>query len=187
MRLIRLIKTVGILLTLMLLAGCGNANPATDAKSPTVPKSEQAAPSAPGGGSSASTGQGGGKSSESAPVAAPTLPGDVAALKAALGEQTPLHYKIVVADTPGGSDKTAYLDLMLGDKGYPGNNELLLVIFPNDNHDIRFAMGAFLFEKKVSVESMLAMVRSHYLPRASTGDPSGGLADLIRAINQQVK
>lgn len=116
------------------------------------------------------------------------MPGDMAALRAALGEGTALNYRIIVTDAPKGVDKTQYLDEMLAAKGwYPGKNELLLLVFPKDNFDIRFAMGALLFEKKVSVQAMLDLVRDNYFPKARTGDPATGLADLVRAVNQQVK
>ncbi len=117
----------------------------------------------------------------------PTFPGDMQALEAALAEPSPLTYKIMSIDTPKGTDLDAYLDLYLEQKGSPSRNEIWLLIFPNDNHNIRFVMGALLFEKKVSVQRMLEVVRGDYLPQARTGDPATGLATLIRSVNQSVK
>lgn len=196
MRHTRFIQAVALVLGLAIwLTGCGSG-----AKSPepgAVPaaggKGEQTAPVSTGGqsGSSPSAGQNTTGGQTTTPALAPGLPeiaGEMAILRAAMGEPSPLTYKISIADAPKGADKNAYLDQMLASMGgYPGKNEVLLLLFPEDNYDIRFAMGSFLFEKKVSVESMLNMVRSHYLTKARTGDPAGGLADLIRAANQQVK
>lgn len=169
----------------MLLTACGQgAQPLSGESRPPVPQSEPAAPDTSGGSrTSAPT-----ANQEPAPTQElPQIAGDMAALKAALGESTPIRYRIAAATAPRGADKTAYLEEMLGEKGYPGKNEVLLLVFPQDHYDIRFAMGALLFEKKLSVQSMLDLVRSHYFPKARAGDPAGGLADLIRAVNSQVK
>ncbi|MFZ5823635.1 MAG: TPM domain-containing protein [Bacillota bacterium] len=193
MRQLRLIQVVALVLGLAIfVTGCGTKQPAAGGTSPTGGKGEQTAPATPGQqtGSNPAGGQSGSNQPPSTTPTAPALPkvaGDMAALEAAYAQPSPLTYKIAIADAPKGADKTAYLDEMLGDKGYPDKNQVLLLIFPEDNNDIRFAMGALLFEKKVSVESMLNMVRTHYLPKARQGDPAGGLADLIRAVNQQVK
>jgi len=118
----------------------------------------------------------------------PDLPGDTASLKEALKAETPVTYTIIVADdAPREMDKTLYLDQMLTERGYPKKNEILLVIFPQDNHNIRFALGALVFDRKISLESMLEMVQNQYLTRSRRGDPAGGLAALITAINEKVK
>lgn len=101
--------------------------------------------------------------------------------------KSPITYSIVVANVPKGTDINRYLDQMLDDRGYPAMDEVLLVIFPNDNYNIRFAMGGMLFDKKISLQAMLEMVQNQYLTKARNGDPSRGLADLIIAINQQVE
>jgi len=117
----------------------------------------------------------------------PTFPGDMQALEGALSEPSPLTYKLIPVDTPKGTDLNAYLDFYIEQNGSPGKNEVWLLIFPNDGHNMRFVMGALLFEKKVTVEQMLDLARNHYFPKARTGDPAAGLADLIRSVNQIVK
>lgn len=117
----------------------------------------------------------------------PSLPGDMPALREALKAETPVTYTIVVANAPREVDKTAYLDQILEERGYPGRNEVLLVIFPEDNYNIRFAMGALLFDQKISLQQMLDMVQNQYLTRARQGDPAGGLAALVDAINAKAK
>ncbi|MFZ5815639.1 MAG: hypothetical protein ACOY93_10115 [Bacillota bacterium] len=179
----RLLRAAALLVGLaMLITGCSSSRstqavePVVTRETPTIAPAEKPSHSTPAAGSTAE------EASE-----LPQLPGDMAALKAALAEASPITYRIEVANVPRGVDKTAHLDAMLGSQGYPGKNEVLLLIFPADNHDIRFAMGALLFEKKISVESMLGMVRQHYFTKVRSGDPAGGLADLIRAVNQAVK
>ena len=117
----------------------------------------------------------------------PDLPGDKDALRTALEAESPITYTIIIADAPREMDKTAYLDQMLAEQGYPRKNEILLVIFPADNHNIRFAMGALVFDRKISLQQMLEMVQNEYLPRSRRGDPAGGLAALINAINEKVQ
>lgn len=195
MRQTRLIQAAALVLGLvLLLTGCVSQPPAAgETKNPPASSGKPNAPASPGkasdsnpAGDQNNTGE---DQENNAPsITLPELAGDMPGLQGALMEPSPLTYKIAVAEAPKGADKTAYLDQMLAaQKGYPGKNEILLLIFPQDNNDIRFAMGAFLFEKKVSVESMLQMVRSHYFPKARVGDPAGGLADLVRAVNQAVK
>lgn len=120
-------------------------------------------------------------------ITVPDLPGDMASLRESLAAETSVGYTIVVADAPREVDKTVYLDQMLEERGYPGKNEVLLVIFPADNYNIRFAMGVWVFDRKISLQSMLKMVQEEYLTRSRQGDPAGGLAALINAINAQVK
>jgi len=128
------------------------------------------------------------------PVAAPaqastgaaSLPGDQAALKAALGAVSGVKYEIITVDTAGGKDKNDYLDAALAPKGWPEKSMLVLMIFTGENHDIRFAMGADFNQKKVSVDEMLVLVRNQYLTKAKDGNAAGGLADLIQAVNQRM-
>lgn len=124
---------------------------------------------------------------ESQTAKAPKLPGDMESLRTALAEPTPVTYSISVVHLPEGMEKDDYLDQLLEARGYPGSNEILLMIFPSDNYNIRFVLGSMLFEKKISLESMLRMVQTQYLPKSRAGDPAGGLADLIRAVNEQVR
>lgn len=167
----------------ILLTGCSG----TKQVEPTVPETNSKQGEQGEQGKQGDQGERGGQAPSSAQNGLPHMTGDLAALQAALGEPTVLTYRIVMADAPKGVDKTAYLDLMLGQDGSPGNNELLLVLFPAENHDIRFAMGPMFFEKKITVQAMLDLVRAHYLPKARAEDPATGLADLIRAVNQLVK
>lgn len=183
-----LIAAVMILSTALLATGCGSAQqpapeppptqtepqpspPAPPTDNPTPPSTPETPPATPGG---------------SEPEV-PDLPGDKEALRSALKAETPITYTIVIADAPREMDKTAYLDQMLAEQGYPGKNEILLVLFPADNYNIRFAMGALVFDRKISLQQMLEMVQSQYLTRSRRGDPAGGLADLINAINEKVK
>lgn len=175
---------VAMVLGLTILLTACSGKPAAD---PTTPPASRGEPTAP-----APTTEPKPTPPPSTPEPAPAqalpeIPGDLAALQAALAESSPLTYRIAMADAPQGADKTKFLDEMLGTKGYPGKNEVLLLVFPKDNFDIRFAMGALLFEKKVSVQAMLDMVRQNYLTKARIGDPAGGLADLVRAVNSKVK
>ncbi|HEY3364446.1 MAG TPA: TPM domain-containing protein [Symbiobacteriaceae bacterium] len=114
------------------------------------------------------------------------LPGDQAGLTAALKQTASVQFQIVTAADVGGPTKDAYLDKLLADKKWPETNMLVLVVYPQDNYDIRFAMGGAFFEKRFTIDDMLGLVRSNYLPRARKEDPAGGLADLIRAINQRM-
>lgn len=114
------------------------------------------------------------------------LPGDKAALTAALSEHVNLQYQIVMAEVKGG-DKDAHLDKLLADKKWPDSSMMVLVVYTDANYDIRFAMGADFFAKKVTVDEVLSLVRTTYLPKARQSDPAGGLADLIRAVDQRMK
>ena len=150
------------------LAGCG----AEKKKATTVHVPSTSTPSAPSGAPSA--------------PAPGTLPGDQAALQAALAEKSPVHFEIVLVDDTGGRDKDAYLDWLIAEKKWPEKSSLVLAIYAKENYDLRFAMGADFFDKKVTVDEMLALMRSSYLPKGSKGDPAGGLADLIRAVNSRI-
>jgi len=177
-----------ILATALLMSGCGTAqNP-----QPTPPPQTEPQPApAPTPSEEPKT-----PTSPADPPEAPAepdpevfdIPGDTEALKEALRVKSPVTYTIVIAhDAPREMDKTEYLDQMLAEQGYPGKNEILLVLFPADNYNIRFAMGALVFDRKITLQQMLELVQNQYLPRSRQGDPAGGLAALVSAINEQVK
>lgn len=118
---------------------------------------------------------------------APTavLTGSQAELEAALREESSVAYKILVVDE-NPADRTAYLDEVLADWGWPAANEAFLVIFPQANYDIRFALGANFRASYLSVDEMLRLVRTEYLSRSRKDDASGALAALIRAVNRRM-
>lgn len=103
-------------------------------------------------------------------------------MKQALAESQAVSYRIMVVGDTDGGDRTAYLDQLIEKQGRPGQNELLIVIFAKANYDIRFAMGTG-FNGKLAVADILAIVRNEYLPEARKGDPSAGIAKLVRAVN----
>ncbi|MFZ5824867.1 MAG: hypothetical protein ACOY94_11105 [Bacillota bacterium] len=113
------------------------------------------------------------------------LTGSEAELQAALRENSSVTYKILVVDEDP-TDRTAYLDQVLDEWGWPAANELLLVIFPKANYDIRFAMGANFRQSDLTVGEMLHLVRTQYLGRSQQGDAAGGLAALIRTVNLEM-
>mgnify|MGYP001317448339 CR=1 FL=1 len=183
-----LIAAALVLGTALILGGCGSAgNPAPSpppqtepqpAPNPTPPE-EPNTPSPPADAPE--------EPAQAGPDA-PDLPGDMEALKAALQIPSPITYTIIVAhDAPREMDKTAYLDQLLAEQGYPGKNEILLVLFPADNYNIRFAMGSLVFDRRITLQQMLELVQSQYLTRSRQGDPAGGLAALINAINERAK
>ena len=115
------------------------------------------------------------------------LPGDVAALEAALAAEGPVQYKILVIDSTEGEDPTAYLDRVAAEWGVPGPDTLYLIIFTGDNYNMRFYMGANFRAAGVDVDEMLALVRTHYLAGKREGDVAGALADLIGAVNLRME
>lgn len=119
-------------------------------------------------------------------VTGTALPGDANALHQALMGIGPVKYKILVVDTIEGEDRTAYLDRVAAEWGQPGADTLLLVIYGDGNYDIRFYMGGIFVKQGVSVDEMLGLVRTKYLPKARNGNASGGLADLVEAVNQRL-
>jgi len=114
------------------------------------------------------------------------LPGDQAALEAALSAPGPVQYKIVVIDSTEGEDPTAYLDRVAAEWGVPGPDTLYLIIYTEDNYNIRFYMGANFRAAGVDVDEMLTLVRTHYLAGKREGDVAGALADLIGAVNRRM-
>lgn len=114
------------------------------------------------------------------------LIGSQAELEAALKQASPIRYKILVVDEAP-ADRTAYLDEVLETWGWPAADQLYLVIYPKANYDLRFAMGAKLSMKPVTVDEMVSLARSEYFPRSQKGDPAAGLAALIQAINKRMQ
>jgi hypothetical protein len=114
------------------------------------------------------------------------LPGDRAALDAALTAPSPVKYKVLVIDAVDGEDKTTYLDRVAENWGQPAADTLLLVVFTQDNYDIRFYMGANFRARDVSGAEMLGLVRGQYFAKVRKADPAGGLADLIVAVNKRL-
>lgn len=161
------------LLASLLLTGCGfgSSSRVTAAPQPTAPPKPVAQP---------------GPAQPAEPKAAvPGLPGDQTGLRLALSEPSAVKYEIVVVEEPV-ADRTAYLDQVLAARSWPDAEMLVLIIFAGDNHDIRFAMGSVFFKQQVSVDEMLGLVRGQYLAKARAGDPSAGLMELIRAVNQRL-
>lgn len=115
------------------------------------------------------------------------IPGGGADLERALAEASPVTYRIVGVGATNGRDRTELLDAILAANGWPTADQLVLVVFTQDGHDLRFAMGSVFRERGIEFSTLLALVRSEYQPRARQGDPAGGLAALIRAVNRQVQ
>ncbi len=176
-----------VLSAALLVSGCGSAQQPAPEPPPTQTEPQPSPPPPPTDNPNPPTAETPPETPGGSEPEVPDLPGDKEALRTALKAETPITYTIVIADAPREMDKTAYLDQMLAEQGYPGKNEILLVIFPADNYNIRFAMGALVFDRKISLQQMLEMVQNQYLARSRRGDPAGGLADLIDAINQKVK
>lgn len=118
--------------------------------------------------------------------AAPALPGNQAELKAALAEASPITYKVEIIDVEPTPDLPTYFDTWLEQGHTPTGNTLLLAVFSHSNYDIRFALGPEVTAKKLSVDDLLAAVRAEYLPATRDGDPSMGIARLVRAINRKL-
>lgn len=114
------------------------------------------------------------------------LPGDQNAWKAALNAPSPVKYRVLVIDDTDGEDRTAYLDRMAEKWGLPAADELYLVLFTKANYDLRFYMGANFRAKGVTVDEMLSLARTHYFTKSQKGDVTGGLADLVTAVNQRM-
>lgn len=113
------------------------------------------------------------------------ISGKVDEAKAALAEPSAVRYKILVATDSLPEDRTAYLDRVLEQWGWPEPDELLILLFAEGNYDIRFAMGADFVRQGVTVEEMLGFVRNTYLPELRKSDPSRALAGLVRAVNKR--
>lgn len=114
------------------------------------------------------------------------LPGAAAALQEALQAAAPVRYRVLVIDATDGMDRTAYLDRVLAEWGWPAADTLLLVVFRQANYDIRFAMGANFRQAGVTVDEMVQYVRTVYQPAVYKGDPAYALAALVGAVNQRM-
>lgn len=119
-------------------------------------------------------------------TSATQLPGDAKAFEQALQPQASFKYKILVVDTTDGEDRTDYLDRVAASWAQPEADTLLLVLFREHNWDIRFYMGATFRQHNVTVAEMLGLVRETYLPKARVGNPAGGLADYLTAVNKRM-
>ncbi|HYF91022.1 MAG TPA: hypothetical protein VD969_02120 [Symbiobacteriaceae bacterium] len=114
------------------------------------------------------------------------LPGDKAALRTALSEKSAVQYEIVTIDEAGIRDKDAHFDTLLAQKNWPESSMLVVAVYTQDNYDFRYAMGGIFNEKKVAPTDMYALIKEHYQPKARSGDPSAGLAALIKAVNSRM-
>lgn len=114
------------------------------------------------------------------------LPGSAEQLKAALAEKSSVKFEIRLVKDTGVKSVSDAFEAELAQVGNPGADTLLLFIYPSANHDIRFAMGGNFARQKFTVDEMLGLVRTHYLPEARKQNPAGGLAELIRRINQRM-
>lgn len=91
-----------------------------------------------------------------------------------------------VEGAPTPDERTAFLDQVLAEWGWPGTNTMLLLHFPEANNDIRFAMGPGFRQNGLTVDEMLKLVRGKYLPAAHSGDIEGALKGLMQAISQRM-
>jgi hypothetical protein len=164
-----------LLLLLPLVAGCGPSRPTPG------PAPEKPPVSLPPSGSQDQTSSSPSNGPTSSAVA---IPGNQAALQAALSAPSTFGYRIeVVTDEV---DPTAYLEKRLREQG-PGPDELLLLLFADRNWDVRFAVGPFTQAKRLTPDQIYSLVKAHFLPKARGGDPAQGLADLFQALNQAVQ
>ncbi|HYF96084.1 MAG TPA: hypothetical protein VD969_28055 [Symbiobacteriaceae bacterium] len=114
------------------------------------------------------------------------ISGNVGEARAALAEPSAIRYKILVVTDSLPEDRTAYLDRVLAQWGWPDADQLLLVLFAEGNYDIRFAMGSDFGQQGVRVDEMLGYVRNVYLPELRKGDPGTALAAFVRAVNRRM-
>lgn len=174
-------------------SGLAAADSGDSAAVPVAPPSGPAAKPPPAG---ATTGQPGGgtagfRPDPSAalpePLTPSAIPGDTEALRQALAEDAPVTYRIVGVGDSHGQDRTALLDAIMAQNGWPAAGQLVLAVFTEDGHDLRFGTGNVFRQKGVTVAEILELVRTHYQPEARRGDPAAGLARLIRAVNRRVR
>ncbi|HLO03108.1 MAG TPA: hypothetical protein VK191_08375, partial [Symbiobacteriaceae bacterium] len=97
------------------------------------------------------------------------LPGDTKALDEALKAKGPVTYKILLVDTVGEEDPTAYLDRVAEKWGVPAADTLYLVIYTQQNYNLRFYMGANFRTKGVTVDEMLKLTRETYFAKNRQG------------------
>jgi uncharacterized membrane protein YgcG len=114
------------------------------------------------------------------------LPGETKALDEALKAKGPVTYKILLVDTVGEEDPTAYLDRVAEKWGVPAADTLYLVIYTQQNYNMRFYMGANFRSKGVTVDEMLKITRETYFAKNRQGKATEGLIDLINAVNKRM-
>ncbi|MFZ5814725.1 MAG: TPM domain-containing protein [Bacillota bacterium] len=112
------------------------------------------------------------------------LPGDMARLERELAVRSEIQYRILVVQNSGGEELTAYLERVADQWGEPRPDTLLLVVFAEENYNIRFYYGANLTRMGMTVDRMLTLLRTHYFPLSQQGDVAGGLGRLVGAINR---
>lgn len=115
-------------------------------------------------------------------LAATPVPPQSAAAQVAVGA---LNFTVLTITGAQNEDRTALLVQILAQWGWPGPGEVLLIRFPDANHDIRFALGPGFSQKGLTVDAMLQLIRSQYLPTAKQGDPEGALQSLMESISRQ--
>ncbi|HLO03995.1 MAG TPA: hypothetical protein VK191_12875 [Symbiobacteriaceae bacterium] len=168
-----------------LLAGCAKATPwpghGPEGQTSTTPPVNAPSATNPTTSTKPGTSQPGTTTPPAQPLPADgSIPGDSKALEAALSTPSHFSYKIEIVNESV-EDLDKYLDDRLAQGGAPGPNELLFVLFATKNYDIRFAMGAM--DPPLKPEALYAQVKALYLSKK--GDPAGGMAALISALNQQ--
>jgi len=109
---------------------------------------------------------------------------DATVVRAAIAQPSVVTYRVVNVGETEGPDLSNYVDDLMSKSNWPAQNDLVLVVFAAHNHDIRFGMGNLFWQKGVTVEEILDLVRLHYLPEARKGQPEVGLVDLIGAVNR---
>lgn len=114
------------------------------------------------------------------------LPGDAKGLEDALKMESPVKYKILVVDTVYEEDPTAYLDRVAEKWGVPAADTLYLVIYTQQNYNLRFYMGANFRTAGVTVDEMLKITRETYFTQNRQGNPTEGLVELINFINKRM-
>jgi len=111
---------------------------------------------------------------------------DAGTVRSAISSPSVVTYRVVNVGATEHSDLSVYLDDLMAKSNWPGPNDLVLVVFAGHNHDIRFGLGNLFRQKGVTVEEILGLVRTHYLPEAIKGQPELGIADLVGAINRRM-
>ncbi len=114
------------------------------------------------------------------------LPGDLSRLAATLAAEGPVRYRILVVASAEGEDLTGYLDRVVAQWGPPEPDMLYLLIFAEQNYNIRFYMGADFRTSGVDVDEMINLVYANYLLGKRDGDVAGALARLIGAVNRRM-
>lgn len=112
--------------------------------------------------------------------------GDLGEAKAALAEPSAVRYKVLIVSDSLPEDRTAYLDRVLAQWGWPEADQLLLVLFTKGNYDLRFAMGTDFGQMGVKVDEMVGYIHDLYVPELRKGDPGRALAAFIRTVNQRM-